>query len=345
MKSIKIGFVDFWPDFNKENNYFIQILRNSYDVTVTDGIDEVEYLFYSCFGYEHIRYNCIKIFYTGENLIPDFNLCDYAIGFEDMQYGDRYIRLPLYMVAYREYYAHMMEIRGRIQPRNKFCSFVVSNKNIADPTRKELFDKLNSYKKVDSGGRYLNNIGKPEGVEDKQEFLEHYKFNLAVENSSHLGYCTEKIIQAFAAGAIPIYWGDPAVGKYFNEKAFVNCHNYSSFDDVIERVAEIDNNYDKYISMLNEPIFINNHQKIEYYDKMFEKWVCNIIEQPLVKARRTCRYGAEMNYINQICKWLECEEKCRVIESGKIIENKSALKRLKDFIYNVWQNRRKLYET
>ena len=85
-----------------------------------------------------------------------------------------------------------------------------------------MFEELNKYKRVDSGGRYLNNIGRPEGVRDKFAFQSEHKFSLTFENSAHLGYTTEKLLQGFSAGTIPIYWGDPAVENCFNPKAFIN---------------------------------------------------------------------------------------------------------------------------
>ena len=37
----------------------------------------------------------LRVFYAGEAIEPDFNLFDYAIGFDDcLEYGDRFIRLP-----------------------------------------------------------------------------------------------------------------------------------------------------------------------------------------------------------------------------------------------------------
>lgn len=80
------------------------------------------------------------------------------------------------------------------------------------------------YKKVDSGGKYKNNIGKP--VENKRDFQMTHKFVIAFENTSTRGYTTEKIIGAYAAGAVPIYWGDPDVAMTFNTKSFINCNEY-----------------------------------------------------------------------------------------------------------------------
>lgn len=330
MKKIKIAFVDFWQGFDIYNNYFVNVLKNKYDVEViTDGNKEaVEYLFYSCFGYRNLEYDCVKIFYTGENIVPDFNLCDYAIGYEHMDYGDRYIRMPLYVIDYRDDYRHMMEIRGKIISREKFCSFVASNNAEADSARKDIFIKLSEYKKVDAGGRYLNNIGDENGVADKRQFQEQYKFSMAVENSSHPGYCTEKIVQAFTAGTIPIYWGDPKVGIYFNERAFINCHKYRSLDAVLEEIRSIDQNEEKYRSMLNELPITDKQQTMEAYDGRFEQWITNIIEQPLSQAYRRSRYGKEMVYRRQMEEWIICEKQY------KEYKGKNFLKKLATIIFN-----------
>lgn len=41
--------------------------------------------------------------YTGENQVPDFNICDYAIGFHYIYFQDRYIRFPLYHFYQQDY--------------------------------------------------------------------------------------------------------------------------------------------------------------------------------------------------------------------------------------------------
>ena len=97
-KKIKLAFLDFWPDFNAKDNYFINILSKHYDVELSDTPD---YVICSEFGYNHTKAkyrNCIKIMFSGENLVADFNSYDYAIGFNHIDYEDRYLRLPLYVL-------------------------------------------------------------------------------------------------------------------------------------------------------------------------------------------------------------------------------------------------------
>ena len=158
MRTIKIKYVDFWPSFKLEEDLLFQILMESpeYKVVVCDDPD---YIVYSNFGYEHLRYNGIRIFFTGEEVCPDFNVCDYGIGFEYMTFADRYFRLPLmYEPRYYGDYVNMMNRSKGLDPNRGFCSFVYSNPE-ADSCRTEFFNRLSQYKQVSSGGMVLNNVG------------------------------------------------------------------------------------------------------------------------------------------------------------------------------------------
>ena len=60
----------------------------------------------------------------------------------------------------------------------------------------------------------------------KMDILRQYKFNICPENSLGVGYYTEKVVEAYAAGCIPVYWSDHNVSYDFNEKAFINATNH-----------------------------------------------------------------------------------------------------------------------
>lgn len=156
MRTVKIKFVDFFEGFDYKNSRIFQILDKHYNIEFTD---DPEYIIYSVFGNEHLEYDCVRIFWTGENIVPDFNLCDYAIGFEHMTLGDRYLRCPNYIVT-SSYQVLLDQIQSgkRMGEENRdFCSFCYSNRR-ADKIRDKLFYWLSQYRKVDSGGKHLNNI-------------------------------------------------------------------------------------------------------------------------------------------------------------------------------------------
>lgn len=280
-RRIRIWFADQFRGFNPENNEYTELLRKHYDLEITK--ENPQYLIYSVFGTDHLNYDCIRIFYTGECMTPNFNECDYAVGFDRFSFDDRYIRYPYYLFhGYDKEYLSLKErrpfTREDLSKKEGFCSFVVSN-CFAQDMRTELFHKMSEYQHVFSGGRYLNNIGG--AVKDKLAFTAKYKFAIACENACYPGYVTEKIVDAFAAQAIPIYYGDPTAARDFNPKAFINCADYSSFDEVLEKVKEIDQNDDLYLSMINEsPV-------TEFLDTdAFEKYLCEIIDRDYDKACR-----------------------------------------------------------
>gem|GEM_PF-4856761 len=67
---VRIRFVGFWDDFNTEDNFFTQILQRRYRVEISDTPD---YIIYSCIGSrrkDFLKYDCVRIFYTGENVPP-----------------------------------------------------------------------------------------------------------------------------------------------------------------------------------------------------------------------------------------------------------------------------------
>lgn len=272
-KKIKLAFTDFWEGFDvnpsgkenslsptKNNNFFYCMLSEEFDIEISN---EPDFLIYSVFGNNHYKYNCKKIFYTGENIRPDLNYCDYAITFDYID-NERCFRFPLSSVMLYEYdivneFKKDIDFDKIKKEKNKFCNFIFSNPAPNSP-RNLLFMELSKYKKVDSGGRVLNNIGSlvEPGWNGKMKFMNQYKFSICFENSEYPGYTTEKIVHPKMVNSIPIYWGNPYVGKDWNTKSFINAYDFANIGDIIEYIKKIDNNDELYYNMLKEPHFINN---------------------------------------------------------------------------------------
>ena len=248
-KKIKIDFSDFWAGFDKTDNYFYNLLKEEFDVEISSNPD---YLFFSLFGNQHQNYKCVKIFYTGENIAPPLGYCQYSFSFDYLD-DNRNYRLPHYLL-YDGYYdlVRPKVIEDSIVNR-KFCNFVASNGNCQE--RNQFVQQLSRYKKVDCGGRWMNNIGGP--VSDKRKFQSEYKFSIAFENNAyrpqHPGYTTEKIMEPMTVNSIPIYWGNPKIDLEFNTKSFINFYDFKSENDMIEYIIELDKSDDRYLEMLNQP--------------------------------------------------------------------------------------------
>lgn len=288
-KTIRIKFTDFQGSYDPHRHLIYKWLltQPQYQVEVVD--EHPDYVVFSVFGDEHLRYNnAVKIFWTGENQIPDFNFCDYALGFHYITFGDRYLRYPLYL-TYTEALDRMLtkheQVEEQLKHKTRFCTFVCSNNRGSD-ARLRFFEALNSKKHVDSGGKLCNNVGGP--VADKLAFQSESRFSMAFENTCQPGYTTEKIVESFASGTIPIYYGDPRVAEEFNPAAFINCNDYDSFDEVIDRVLQVEQDPNQLLTMLQAPA-LRDSDMVNKSQKALDAFLRNIFDQDIAQAKRYSR--------------------------------------------------------
>ncbi len=267
-RKIQLDFADFHRNFPKQDNYFYHLLSQRFTIELCDQPD---FLIYSEFGDSHRLQNCIKIFYTQESTLPNFNECDYA--FTSHYLDDaRHVRLPYYAVLYPSPEAVIKqsgEAEAVLAAKTKFCSFMVSNHHPKkNRNRLDFFLKLSRYKKVDSGGRFMNNIGGPVPGwwEGKVQWLRAYKFHIAFENASINGYTTEKIYQAMIARALPIYWGNPRIEEEFNPGAFLNYRDYSGDEELIEKIIQLDTDDAAYLQYARQP-YLPGNQPTPWFDQ------------------------------------------------------------------------------
>lgn len=318
MKEIRIKYLDWWKGFDKNQYLINQIISKYYDVIDSDTPD---YVISSVYAKEALKYNCVRIFCTPENFIPDFNIFDYGIGFENIQYGDRYVMAPNYVLnlKYLED-IRLMQQKHLNQPTMKrdFCSYVVSN-GVGDIIRTIFFEELCKYKKVNSGGRYQNNIGMPDGIPDKLKFQQKHKFSICFENSAHPGYITEKLVQGFAAGTIPIYWGAPDVTQIYNEKAMIILKDIKDITRAIETIKRIDSDDELYMEMLRQPA-LKDSKYIEKIYQQLENFLTGIFEQDYCRAYRRPNSATVETYYSNCCdKYQDFKKKKRFcILKGRI---------------------------
>jgi hypothetical protein len=234
-----------------------ELLRDHYEI-VAAPVETADVTFYCDWGQEHWRARGRKIYFTGENMEPDYNECDFALTSNHRENDPKHFRWP--------YYAQILpDPTTLIKPANydpaailaakkKFCCFIASNPRA--PERNRFFKMLRRHKPVDSGGRHFNTLGYV--VKDKLAFAGDYKFIVAFENSRWPGYTTEKIVDAMLAGGLPIYWGNPEVGRDFNPRSFVNANDFPNLEALVEHLIELDRDDARYLEHLRQPWFNNN---------------------------------------------------------------------------------------
>ena len=92
----------------------------------------------------------------------------------------------------------------------------------------------------------------------KYDYQKNFKFSIAMENECYMGYVTEKIVEAFCAGTVPIYLGDPDIAEDFNVESFVKIADADSFTEAIDQVLEIDSDLPMYLKMRNSAVYADD---------------------------------------------------------------------------------------
>lgn len=273
MKPIRLDFCDFWPGFSKTENFFVEVLSSRFKVEISDKPD---FVIFADAKKDFRRYTCPRIFFSGEQSAANFDECDYALTCRHME-DPRHLRLPLYVLYVRpEALVKDADAAERdLLTRPKFCGFVVTNGKCRERT--DFFKALAARRQVDSGGRFMNNVGGP--VEDKLQFLRNYRFNLAFENARVPGYTTEKLIEAAAAGCIPIYWGNPTVSDEFNPASFIDRSAFKSDAEAIDHILRVADDESRLRQYAREPFFHGNKPN-EYFDR---ERVVNFFEEIFLK--------------------------------------------------------------
>lgn len=289
---MKIKFVDFWIDLDLEKLFLYNILKKYYDIELSDKPD---ILFYSCFGFEHLKYTCKKVFYTGENIKPNFNHCDYAFSFEDN--SEQNFHLP-HFIEYENFFDYKNKnLTKEIEQyqkvnKSKFCSFMATNAKATE--RIEFVKKLINYKNVDCSGPVLYNMGKKDNIgkiknneyidwnKEKIEIIKHYKFTIAFENERAENYITEKIYQPLLVKSIPIYWGAPNVAEYFNPKCYIDVSSFNSFEEAIEEIARIDQDESLYNGFFEEPAILPDSKIMGVTEENIYQKIRQILEDQTI---------------------------------------------------------------
>lgn len=112
--------------------------------------------------------------------------------------------------------------------------------------------KCNGSSNTDSRIKHLPRLAKGSWKEAHLAYSTS-KFGLVMENTKTAGYITEKILNAFIGGTVPIYYGTEEVFEIFNRNAFV-YYDEADPTRALELVRKLSQDEHMYRVMLEEPI-------------------------------------------------------------------------------------------
>lgn len=205
-----------------------------------------------------------SIFFTGENERVPYGDWDCYLSFDLNSYGGRNAYLPLWWITSSDlirptvspYLGRPITIdemlKNRIvdfKSREKFCVAFIGK---AYPFRMQAIAALSEIGKVDVYGGIARNSNRKAALA-KFQTAQKYKFVFAFENDLFPGYVTEKAPEAWATGAIPLYWGSDPAG-YLNQDAMINLANFQNLDSFTEQVHEVAENPQLWSTIASQPI-------------------------------------------------------------------------------------------
>lgn len=135
----------------------------------------------------------------------------------------------------------------QIHPKHKLVSMIASQKQMCDGHKYRVMWLNKLQNQIDTYGRNHNPIVR------KEYGLNDYYFSVAIENDNYPSIFCEKITDCFATGTIPIFWGSPDIGEFFNENGIITLTddfdvNSLSIDLYQSKMDAIQDNFEKTIS-------------------------------------------------------------------------------------------------
>ena len=146
---------------------------------------------------------------------------------------------------------------SKIHNKSKLVSAVFSDKKGTDNynLRHDIISKISN---IDFYGDSVSNP-----IDKKDQAINDYHFHVVIENCSIDGFFTEKIIDCFASGTIPIYKGDPSIDKIFDELGIIKFSTLEELKHIIDNLT-----IDEYYTRM-EAIKSNFETMKKYCDPLF----------------------------------------------------------------------------
>lgn len=145
-----------------------------------------------------------------------------------------------------------------IYPKSKLVSGNYSNKKwwTGHKFRFEAFEELKNdsvYQFVDITGPFTYNDYIP-----KIDTLRDYYFSVQIENQKVDDFFSDKIIDCFLTGTIPIYRGTNNIGKYFDTDGIISFDTIDQLKDILKEITP------SYYKSREKAIISNFHEAKKY---------------------------------------------------------------------------------
>ncbi len=74
----------------------------------------------------------------------------------------------------------------------------------------------------------------------KSDGLAPYRYSVVIENVREPSYFTEKLIDCLLCKTVPIYWGAPDIGEFFDTRGMLICESADDIKTALARLTTVD---------------------------------------------------------------------------------------------------------
>lgn len=145
------------------------------------------------------------------------------------------------------------EEMNNLPPKTKGISLISSGKRMAEGhiLRRTVSDAYAAAYNIDLFG---NDFCRP--FDEKIDALGAYKFSIAIMNSMQDNFFTEILVDCFRTMTVPIFWGCPNIGEYFDTRGMILFKNEEELGDILDNLPP----YEQFLPYLEE-----NRKRSEKY--------------------------------------------------------------------------------
>lgn len=277
METIVLRFTDFWNGFNQDNNFFRAFFENELGMNVriakfneNADIEFVSTFHYSSklnqiFGAISSKFNQdksfiyssatkhgiylssgpkrarLRIWFSGENFRYTPDSADGYICFDESDDSENVFHFPYWMYRLdwgfnspefvEQAEARSLHRRRSLDVRKRnVCMF----SNTREPGKMKILKAVEQVLPVEKFGSAFRNP-----VANKYEISRTFGLQICPENSIYPGYVTEKLIEAWHCGNVPI-WQGLDFNQHFNPEAIIDV-THLNVEEISELIRNITN--------------------------------------------------------------------------------------------------------
>jgi hypothetical protein len=153
-------------------------------------------------------------------------------------------------------------IGGKLMAQGHYLRQELLNNDTRIQTPKNFFISSHFPSKNEKGYPFLEPDKKP---------LFNSQFHICIENAKRLNWFTEKLIDTLTTKTIPIYWGCPNIGDWFNLDGFYIVDNVNDIVNVCNSLDETV--YNSKLAAIEE-----NYQKALFFSKIENRLIQKMTE-------------------------------------------------------------------